>query len=137
MCACPPAGTDARFLACRFPKPPGAAVKGPRDEVDIIASLSGCLFMIEAKARLSESLDRQNRASESDWEKLSRLNGLDEVWFLDRLSVGYARDLRGLTRIFALAYHQSDSSLPRGATGVHVVSPGVVRFLCGPTALSS
>lgn len=128
VCACPPRGTDARFPGCRYPKPPGPAGKGGRDEVDITAATSQTLLMIEAKTLLSESLTLLNRANESDWEKLQRLLDIEEGYFLDRLSTAYDQNLTGLRRLPALAYHIADAPLPNGALGVHVAAPGVVRF---------
>jgi hypothetical protein len=118
VCASPPSGTDARFKVCIFPKV--GPQKGPRDELDVSAATARYLLLIEAKATLSDSMSRLNRAGESDWDKLQRLLAIDEAYFLERMSQAYARDLGRLQRLACLAFHRYDATLPPGATGIHV-----------------
>jgi hypothetical protein len=128
VCASPTAGTDPRFKKCMFPKNAGAAIKGPRDEVDVTVATTASLLLIEAKATLSNCLSRLNIAMESDWDKLSRLLSIGEEHFLSRFSLAYGCDVTGLTRLPALAFHALDAELPHGALGIHVVGKGEVAL---------
>jgi hypothetical protein len=118
VCASPPSGTDTRFKVCIFPKL--GPQKGPRDELDVSAATGRYLLLVEAKPALTDSLSRLNRAGESDWDKLQRLLAIDEAYFLARMSQAYARELRHLRRLACLAFHGFDTTLPPGATAVHV-----------------
>jgi hypothetical protein len=74
MCACPPTGTDSRFPKCIFPRPATIfQLKGPRDEVDIIARKAMSVVLVECKPRLSDSLSKRNILGETDAEKLFRI----------------------------------------------------------------
>lgn len=74
VCACPPSGTDIRFLRCRLPRRDlSGSLKGDRDEVDVTAHNNEVVLLIECKATLSDSLKRLNNLQESDYDKLQRL----------------------------------------------------------------
>ncbi len=133
VCASPSAGTDARFKTCIFPKPRTSLIKGLRDEVDMAIAWESCLILVEAKLALSHCLTRANRGNETDVEKLRRLAGLDEAWFLDSMSRAYAVDMRGLGRLYGLAYHLEDAELPPDMVGFWVRDRGDVLARWGPT----
>ncbi len=74
ICASPPAGTDNRFRKCLLPRRElGGNEKGPRDEVDLTAHNNEIILLVECKPKLSQSFERRNALSESDYDKLKRI----------------------------------------------------------------
>lgn len=116
LCSCPPGGTDNRYRKCIIPRRDlNSNIRGPRDEVDMIAYKNRVLLLIECKVTLSDSLTVLNALLESDYEKLKRiLNSFSSNDLIHLISRGTSFDIESdCTVEIALAVNEIDTTIPQ------------------------